>query len=347
MMESPKQQAALDPSKILEVGLGFMASKTLLSATNLGLFTLLSDREMSGNDIGTRLRLHERSLYDFLDTLVALGFLERDGLKETSVYRNSPATDLFLDKQKPTYVGGVLEMANNRLFRFWADLEEGLRTGKPQNEVKSGDKAVFEMLYSDPERLREFVMAMAGIQMGNFAKFANEFDFAGYKTHCDVGGSGGHLSIQIALNNPHMKCTSFDLPAVGQVANEIVQTAGVGERVTVADGDFFNDDLPSADVVTMGNILHDWGTADKRMLIKKAFDALPEGGSLVVLENIIDDDRKVNAFGMLMSLNMLIETEEGYDFSGADFDALAKEVGFSETLIMPLTGPASAAIAIK
>jgi precorrin-6B methylase 2 len=346
-METSKHQIAEDPSKILEVGLGFMASKTLLTATHLGLFTLLSEGEMSGSEIKAKLGLHGRGLYDFLDTLVALGFLERDGLKETSVYRNSPAANMFLDKKKPTYVGGVLEMANNRLFRFWADLEEGLKTGKPQNEIKTGEQSVFEMLYSDPARLREFVMAMAGIQMGNFAKFANEFDFSGYQTHCDVGGSGGHLSIQIALNNPHMRCTTFDLPAVGPVAREVVGSSGVADRVTVADGDFFNDDLPAADVITMGNILHDWGTADKTRLITKAYDALPEGGSFVVLENVIDDERKVNAFGMLMSLNMLIETEEGYDFSGADFTALANGAGFTETRIMPLMGPASAAIAIK
>ena len=346
-METSKHQIAEDPSRILEVGLGFMASKTLLTATNLGLFTHLSEREMSGNEIGTTLGLHERGLYDFLDTLVALGFLERDGLKETSVYRNSRATDLFLDKKKPTYVGGVLEMANNRLFRFWADLEDGLKTGKPQNEVKSGEKAVFEMLYSDPERLREFVMAMAGIQMANFAKFAKEFDFSGYQTHCDVGGSGGHLSVQIALNNPHMRCTTFDLPAVGPVAREVIEGAGVADRVTVADGDFFNDSLPNADVITMGNILHDWGTADKSMLIKKAYDALPAGGALVVIENMIDNERRQNAFGLLMSLNMLIENEEGYDFSGADFEVLANAAGFTETRIMPLMGPASAAIAIK
>jgi precorrin-6B methylase 2 len=346
-METPNQQIAVDPSRILEVGLGFMASKTLLTATHLGLFSLLSEGAMSAHEIKAKLRPHGRGLYDFLDTLVALGFLTREGLKETSAYQNSPEADLFLDKNKPTYVGGVLEMCNNRIFRFWADLEEGLITGKPQNETKTGEQPVFEMLYSDPDKMREFIMAMAGIQMGNFAKFAKEFDFSGYETFCDVGGSGGHLSIQIASNNPHMKCISFDLPVVAPVAREIIDSFGVADRVTLADGDFFKDPLPNADVITMGNILHDWGTSDKQLLVKKAFDALPDGGSFVVIENIIDDDRRQNAFGMLMSLNMLMETEEGYDFSGADFDALAKEAGFRETRIMPLTGPASAAIAIK
>ncbi len=331
----------------MEVGLGFMASKTLLTAAGLDLFTQLSGAGMSGKEIAEKLGLHGRGLYDFLDTLVALGFLTRGGIKDSAKYGNSPETDLFLDRNKPSYMGGILQMCNNRIYRFWGDLEEALRTGKPQNEVKTGEKPVFEMLYSDPDRMREFIMAMAGIQMGNFAKFAREFNFSGYATPCDVGGAGAHLSVQVALNNPHMKCRSFDLPVVQPIAAEVVEAFGVGERVSLIEGDFFKDPLPNSDVITMGNILHDWGTPDKKMLIKKAFDALPDGGSFVVIENIIDNDRRENAFGMLMSLNMLIETDEGYDFSGADFDALTKEAGFKETRVTPLTGPASAAIAVK
>lgn len=331
----------------MEVGLGFWPSKVLLAATNMGLFTLLSEGRLSGSEIRAKLGLQDRGFYDFLDTLVALGFLTREGIKETSVYGNAAESDLFLDKKKPTYMGGILEMCNNRIYRFWADLEEGLRTGKPQNEVKTGEMPVFEMLYSDPAKMREFIMAMGGIQMGNFVKFASDFDFSGYETFCDVGGSGGHLSIQVALNNPHMQCTSFDLSVVVPVAREIVENFGLADRVTLAEGDFFKEPLPNADVITMGNILHDWGTSDKKMLMKKAYDALPDGGSFVVIENIIDDDRRQNAFGMMMSLNMLLETDEGYDFSGADFDAMARETGFKETRVMPLTGPASAAIAIK
>lgn len=337
----------MDPSRIMQIGMGFWPSKTLLAATNLGVFTLLAGGELSGEAIASRLGLHERARYDFLDTLVALGLLDRKGIKESSIYSNTAEADLFLDKNKPTYVGGLLEMCNNRIYRFWGDLEEGLKTGKPQNEVKTGEQPVFEMLYSDPARMKEFIMAMAGIQMGNFMKFAKEFDFSGYHTHCDVGGSGGHLSVQIALNNPHMHCTSFDLPVVKSIASGVVESAGVGDRVILAEGDFFKDPLPKADVITMGNILHDWGTSDKEMLIGKAYEALPEGGSFVVLENLIDDDRRQNAFGLMMSLNMLLETDEGYDFSGADFAGMTKAAGFRETRIMPLTGPASAAIAIK
>lgn len=347
METETKIETQVNPSKIMQIGTGFMASKTLLTAVNLDLFTLLANRALSGRDIQTKLGLHDRSLYDFLDTLVALEFLNRSGIKETSVYSNSDDSDLFLDKNKPSYIGGMLEMCNHRLYPFWNDLEDGLKTGKPQNETKNGGKPLFEELYSNEERLREFIHAMGGIQMGNFIAFSKQFDFSGYNTHCDIGGSGGNLSIHIARNNPHMNCTSIDLPPVCPIAEENIKMMGLESQVSAQAGDFFEDEFPKADIITMGNILHDWGTEDKKMLMKKAYDALPQGGAFVVIENIIDNDRNKNAFGLMISLNMMIETPEGFDFTAADFDGWANEIGFSETSIMPLTGPSSAVIAIK
>jgi len=336
-----------DPSKIMQIGMGFWASKTLLTAVNMGLFTHLATGGLSGQNIKAKLKLHERGLYDFLDTLVALGFLKRSGLKDTSEYSNAEDTDLFLDKNKPSYVGGMLEMCNNRLYPFWSDFEEGLKTGLPQNETKTGGKPIFEELYANEEKLREFLKAMGGIQMGNFMTFSNKFDFSNYNTLCDIGGAGGYLAAQVAMNNANMKCISFDLPPVAHVATENIDMMELSDSVSIQSGDFFNEDFPKADVITMGNILHDWGLKDKKMLIRKAYDALPQGGALVVMENIIDDNRSENAFGLMMSLNMLIETPEGFDFSAADFDGWAKQIGFTQTSKMPLTGPSSAVIAIK
>jgi hypothetical protein len=337
----------IDPSKIMQIGLGFWASKALLTAVNMELFTHLAKGEASGQDIKNTLGLNDRGLYDFLDTLVALGFLKRSGLKKTSLYSNAEDVNLFLDRNKPSYIGGMLEMANNRLFPFWNDLEECLKTGKPQNETKTGGAPIFEALYADEQKLKEFLKAMGGIQMGNFIMFSKVFDFTNYNTHCDVGGAGGLLAAQVVINNEHMKSISYDLPPVEPVAKDNINMMGLSERVSIQSGDFLKEDLPKADVITMGNILHDWGVEDKKMLIKKAYDALPKGGALVIIESIIDNNRSENAFGLMMSLNMNIETLEGFDFSAADFDVWAKEGGFSKTSVMPLTGPSSAVIAIK
>jgi precorrin-6B methylase 2 len=327
--------------------MGFWASKILLTAVKLDLFSLLALRPLSAKEIKYELCLNERGLFDFLDALVALGFLQRKGIKSTAVYSNSADADLFLDKNKLSYVGGILEMANNRLYPFWNFLEEGLRTGTPQNEIRTGRKPLFEEIYSDVDKTREFVTAMGGIQTGNFIKFAREFDFSNYKTLCDIGGAGAQLSIQVASHNPHMKCISFDLSPVSPIALENVSKMGLSDRVKIQSGDFFTDSFPDADIFTMGNVLHGWGTDDKKKLISKVFNALPKGGALIIIENIIDDERRENAFGLMMSLNMLIETAEGYDFTAADFNEWATEAGFIETSVMSLTGPSSAIIARK
>lgn len=347
--EEIKQEKAIkvDPSHILNIGLGFWPSKILLTAVKLNLFTLLATRPLSAKEIRFELCLHDRSLYDFLDSLVALGFLQRKGIKSSAIYSNSVDTDLFLDKNKLTYVGGILEMANTRLYPFWNYLEEGLRTGTPQNEIRTGRKSLFEEIYADVNKTREFVNAMGGIQAGNFIKFATSFDFSGYKTLCDIGGAGASLSAHVAAHNAHMHCVSFDLPPVSPIALENISKMGLAERVKIESGDFFTDAFPVADIFVMGNILHDWGTANKKKLIAKAYDSLPKGGALVVIENIIDDERRENAFGLMMSLNMLIETAEGYDFTASDFSEWATEAGFVKTSVMPLTGPSSAIIAIK
>ena len=268
-------ETQVNPSKIMQTGTAFWASKTLLTAVKMKLFTILSKRELTGAEIQSRLALHKRSLYDFLDALVALGFLKRKGLKDTAVCRNAEDTDLFLDKNKQSYMGGMLEMCNNRLYHFWNDLEEGLKTSLPQNETKNGGKPVFEEIYADPTKLREFVRAMGGIQMENFISFSKQFDFSSHKTLCDIGGSGGLLSIQVALHNPNMKCIPFDLPLVGHVAKNNIKNSEVDDQINVQSGDFFTDEFPKADVITMGNILRDWGAADKKNTHRKSLQCPP------------------------------------------------------------------------
>lgn len=332
-----------NPEKILQTGLAFWASKTLLSAIEMGLFTELARGPETGDALIGRLGLHPRSARDFLDALVALGFLDRTGDR----YSNTAETDLFLDRKKPSYVGGILEMANHRLYPFWAHLTEALRTGKPQNEVKSGGPELFETLYADPARLKEFLAAMTGVSHGANLTIARAFPWKDYKTFVDVGTAQGDLAAQIALANPHLKGQGFDLPEVAPIFEEYVASLGVEARLSFVPGSFFTGDLPKADVVLMGHILHDWDLLTKKMLVKKAFDAIPKGGAFVVYEAIIDDERRKNAFGLMMSLNMLIETPAGFDYTGAQCSEWMREAGFSSTRVEHLVGPDSMVIGVK
>ncbi len=340
--------APLDPSRILQTGFGFWPSRVLLSAVELELFTKLGGDALTAAELGRRLGLHPRGHYDFPDSLVAAGLLLRDGDGLSGRYRNTPETALFLDKNKPeSYIGGILEMAAARLYRFWGDLTEALKTGKPQNEIKHTGAAMFDELYRDPARLEQFMAAMAGISRANFQAFAEKFDFGKFKTLCDVGGATGLLSILAARRHPHLKCLSFDLPVVQPIARRHIGKAGLDGRVEAVAGDFFREPLPRADVITMGMILHDWNLEGKMRLIRLAYDALPEGGAFVAIENLIDDARRENAFGLGMSLNMLIEFGDAFDYTGADFAGWCREAGFRRTEVLHLNGPCSAAIAWK
>jgi precorrin-6B methylase 2 len=331
------------PERIMQTGFAFWPAKTLLSAVELGVFTELARGPQPFDTVVTRFGLHRRSARDFLDALVALGFLKRDGDR----YANTADTDLFLDRGKPSYVGGILEMANARLYPFWGHLTEALRTGQPQNEIRSGDPGLFEALYADPARLKQFLAAMTGISRGANMLIARNFPWKNHRTFVDVGTAQGDLAVQIALANPHLQGTGFDLPEVAPIFEEYTAALGVQDRVKFVAGSFFERDFPKADVVLMGHILHDWDMPTKAMLIKKAFDAIPAGGALIVYESIIDDDRSKNAFGLMMSLNMLIETPGGFDYTGADCSRWMKEAGFSTTRVEHLVGPDSMVIGIK
>ena len=340
-------ETAVDPAQIMKTATAFWESKVLLTAVEFDLFSILSKTQMTANQLGDTLGIHPRGRYDFLDALVAAGFLSRDGSGEQGLYSNSANTDVFLNKKSEAYIGGIAEMLNARLFGFWNNLGEALRSGQAQNEIKTHGKPVFEELYADNAKLGQFLDAMSGFQAGNFRQLAARFNFSDYHSLSDIGGALGLLSCIIAEQHPHLHCNTFDLPPVAPHAMKLIQRKGLEDRVKVVSGDFFETELPPADIITMGNVLHDWNLENKKRLIQKAYDALPSGGAFIVIENLIDDDRRENLFGLLMSLNMLIETGDGFDYSGEDFRSWCQAIGFSHFEIIPLAGPTAAAVAYK
>lgn len=332
----------VNPAKIMQLGVGFWGSKTLLSAIELGLFTELARGPLDCESLTKRLQLHRRSARDFFDALVALGMLKRT----RTGYANTPQTAKYLDRTKPSYVGGMLEMANARLYRFWGSLTEGLRTGTPQNEAKTGED-FFGALYADPQRLEGFLKAMTGLSIESARVIAKKFPWKKYRSFVDIGCAQGGVTAEIALAHKHLTGGGMDLPVVRPVFEAYVRDKKLHKRLSFHPGDFFHDPLPPADVLVMGHILHDWNLEEKLMLLRKAYDALSPNGALIIYEALIDDERQSNAFGLLMSLNMLIETHGGFDFTGADCCAWMKEVGFQRTKVDRLAGPDGMVVGYK
>ena len=338
---------SVTPDAILQTAFAFWNSKVLLTAVAFDLFTNLGQSLLTAAEIGKKLGLHPRGIADFLDALVAMKFLERDGDGPDAKYFNTPAAALYLDRQSSRYIGGILEMLNARLFKYWNGLPEALRTGQPQNETKHGGKGIFEELYGDPAKLEQFLEGMTGLSRINFEALAGNFDFSRYRTLCDAGGATGLLCIEVARKHPNIECISFDLPPVEPVAKKHIAGAGLNDRIRTATGNFFQDPLPKADVITMGMILHDWNLDKKMQLIRAAYEALPSGGAFIAVEALIDNARRENVFGLLMSLNMLIEFGDAFDYSAMDFEKWCREAGFKRFEVIHLAGPSSAAIAYK
>jgi hypothetical protein len=341
-MSAAQLVSAITPEKIFQVATGFMASKVLLSAVELGLFTELAGQPLTEMELRARLGLHPRSARDFLDTLVSIGVLGRtDGR-----YSNTPETAQFLVRNRPGYLGGMFEMANSRLYGFWGSLTEALRTGKQQNEAKY-DSGTFEAIYGDPARLRLFLSAMTALSAGAARAIAAKFPFSDYRSFADIGTAQGGCAVQIALAHPHLDGLGYDLPQVRPVFKEYVAANAVQDRLRFYPGDFMKEPLAKADVLIMGHILHDWNLEEKRMLVRKAYDALPAGGALIAYDCVIDSERRTNTFGLLMSLNMLIETEGGFDYTGEDCTGWMREAGFRQTRVEHLAGPESMVVGIK
>jgi O-methyltransferase domain/Dimerisation domain len=336
-------QTPLSPDGIMRLGLGFWGSKAFLSAVELGLFTTLAKGPLDHDALREKLGLHERGSRDFFDALVALRMLDMRAGK----YANTPETDIYLDRAKPSYIGGLLEMSNRRLYPFWGHLTEALRSGQPQNESKDGGPNPFAAMYADPVNLEGFLKAMTGVSLPTARAIATAFPWANYKTFADIGCAQGGLMVEVAAAHPHLSGIGFDLPAVQPVFEQYVKERGLAGRLAFQPGNFFEDALPKTEVLVMGHILHDWNLVQKQMLLGKAHAALGDGGTLIVYDAMIDDGRRENAFGLLMSLNMLIETPGGFDYTGADCLGWMRNAGFREVRVQHLQGPYSMALATK
>jgi O-methyltransferase domain/Dimerisation domain len=326
------------PEAITLLTRAYAGSKALVSAVELGLFTTLADGPLTGEALIAKLGLQPRGTSDWLDALVSLGMLERDGDR----YANTAATALYLDEAKPTYVGGmVIGMAADT--SHWDSLTAALRTGRPQID---GDQDFLDQ-YHDPASLAEFMHQMTGLSMASALAIADKFPWQRYRTVIDVGAAEGCVPVQLALRHPQLTGGGFDLPAVRPAFESYVDAHGLADRLRFYPGDFFADPLPPADVLVMGHVLHNWSLDQKLALLAKTHRALPDGGALIVYESLIDDDRRTNTFGLLMSVAMLLVTHDGFDYTGAQCRSWMSQVGFRDSYVEPLVGPDSMIVGLK
>lgn len=310
---------------ILQQGSTFCEAKALLAAVELDLFTVLHDGPTTEEQIRRRLGLHGRGLPDFLNLLVALGLLERtDG-----GYRNAAGADRYLVRGKGTYVIDFLERANHRLYATWGRLAEGLRTGEPQSSISFTD------LLNTPAILAQFVDIVDGRTNELGPLLIKSFDWPERGTVLDVGGARGNLATQVVTAQPQLTGTVFDLPQMAPLFDELLSQRGMADKIHFHGGDFFTDELPQADVVIMGHVLHNWDPGQRRRLVAKAFHAVSSGGALLVYDRMPDSDSTCIE-NLVSGLNMLLLTEGGSEYSVSELRTNALAAGFASVTDQPL-----------
>ncbi|OBI56073.1 methyltransferase [Mycobacterium sp. E796] len=328
--------------------MSFWSSRLILSAVESGVFTELGNGPASEQELADALGWHPRAAVTALDALVAAGLLRRD---RAGRYANTIRSAMFLDRTKPSYVGGLMELSSKRLYGLWSSLDDLLRTGRPGAEEERGDNEFFSMLHRDPLALKGFLAGMTGISTGEATLLAARFPWQRFRTFCDIGCAQGAFPVRVALTHRHLRGTGFDFPAVRPIFEEYVQSFDLDRRLAFVEGDFLEGPLPRADVLSFGHVFHGRNHEIRQELVAKAYAATPPGGAIIVYDAMIRSGRRKNRgnnyLSLLSSLNIMMESREGYEASTAACEEMLRAGGFTRIKVRHLVGPTSAVFGYK
>jgi hypothetical protein len=287
---------------------------------------------------------HSRAAGTALAALVEAGLLRRD---KAGRYANTVRSAMFLDRTRPSYVGGLLELSSTRLYDLWSGLDDLLRTGRPGAEEERGDNEFFSMLYRDPLALKNFLAGMTGISTGETMLLATRFPWKRFRTFVDIGCAQGALPVRVALSHQHLRGTGFDFPAVRPIFSEYVASFELEDRLDFIEGDFLEAPLPHADVISFGHVFHGRNQTIRQQLVAKAYEATPPGGAVIVYDAMVNPGRRNNYQSLLSSLNIMLESREGYESSTGACAELLRAGGFTRIKVRHLIGPTSAVFGYK
>lgn len=342
-----RENEKLNPNRILELSTGFLPAKVVLVATKLELFSFLAEGERDLQEIRRHYGFHGRGLADFLNVLVALDLLERRCVNRVPVYSNSLEAETFLNKNKKSYIGTVLNYLNDICFERWQHLEESLSTGQNPEQLGHIQGSVLEYIYTHPERMASFLESIECLRYKDVQVLLQKIDFSAYKSFCDLGGGIALLSIAVVETHPAIRGISFDLASLKHLAEQNIEKAKLKKQVRHLSGDIFEDAFPPAEVYCLSHVLQEWSLSQKYFLLEKAYKALPEGGLLVIIGNMLEAERPPNLKGLLEALNTVLSTCEGSGYHVEDLKKWARAVGFQDIEVEALNDKATAVLLYK
>lgn len=324
------------PLPLMQLSSGFWAFKTLAAAHELDLFTHLSrNGGTTSKELAKRFGTAERPAEMLLTACAALGLLK----KKAGRYQNSALAAQFLVRGKPYYFGGFIEMLDKRLYPAWGKLTEAIRTNRPTSWDPEKQGSLFEG--EDPEMLAHFWEAMHSISSSTARALGAAVDLSRCKRLLDVGGGSGAFDIELCRRYRRLRATVYDLPHVVEIAASKIAQAGFGDRIQTAAGDFFTDaSYPAGhDAIVLSLIMHDWNEEEDRRILRKCYDALPSGGMVIICELLVNNEKTGPVPGALMSLNMLIETAGGRNYTAAEYTGWLSDTGFHKIRTVRFASP--------
>ncbi len=337
----------ISPDPVFQMLTGFFASKTLMAAVEMDVFTKLDGRQVAAQEFQQLLGMESRPAQVFASALAAVGLLEA----KNGRFSNSPVAATFLSKKSPAYMGDFVRMCDERLYKAWDSLSWSLANNKPADVKKGGDaESLFNDAKSDRsiEAMQKFTHAMHGVSIGPAMALAKAFDFSKYKSMIDIGGGSGAYSLQVAKEYPNMTATVADLGPVCKVAEGYIAKYGLSGRIKTALLDFWKQDIPKGhDVAFLSHIIHDYDEEKDVTLLKKIYASLNPGGAVIASEWMLNDEKTGPVPSAMMGMNMIIETNGGRNYSFAEIAGMMKKAGFKNIEKRPLAGPAQIAIGYK
>jgi acetylserotonin O-methyltransferase len=335
--------ATPDPAPVLDLLDAFRGSKVLFAGVALGIFDRLEERPATCPELAQALPADRDALERLLSACVHFKLLSREGKK----FANTPAASAYLCRSSPRRLTGYLNYSNTVLWKLWAHLEDAVREGTHRWPQAFGiDGPIFSFFFRNEEDKREFLLGMHGQGQLSSPEVVKAFDLSRFRLLCDLGGATGHLAVAACRRFPDLGAILFDLPAAVPLAKEMIGATDVAARIEIVGGDFFADALPAADLFAVGRILHDWSEEKIRLLLGKIYHRLPDGGGLLVLEKLLDDDKSGPRWAVLQSLNMLLCTE-GKERTLEEYANLLQAAGFRTVDGRRTDSPLDAVLAIK
>ena len=360
----------VSPDPIFQMVTGFWVSKTLMTAVELEVFTKLSgNKAVNINEFQNMFGIKQRPAEVFATALVSLGLLNVNNVtknkegkgervskdNEKRLYSNSQLSDVFLDKNKPSYIGDFIIMMDKHLYDRWGKLPLSLKTNRPVETAAEGDVSagtMFDMAKSNQliEQMQMFTHAMYGVSVGPAMALAKVFDFSSYNKLMDIGGGSGVYAIEVVKQNPNMSAVVLELEPACKVADQYIKRFDLQDKIHTQVLDFFKDNLPTDyDVAFLSHIIHFLDEEKDKILLKKIHDSLPNdrNSAIIISEWLLNDEKTGPVPSALMSLTMIVEQPQGRNYSFSEISKMLTDVGFTNIEKRPLAGPAEIVIGHK